>query len=115
MPGQYYFAEMSPAAIYFTHSRIRKQFSGCAKEVQETLDEIVDGKLCPTALPFITVITYGRDEYFSINNRRLWVLKECQQRGLLPGNCIKVRVKVEKEPAKYSSASCSLIARLALK
>jgi hypothetical protein len=105
-----------PSTIYFTHARIRKQFSGCAKNVQETLDEIVEGKLCPTALPFITVISYGSGApYFSINNRRLWVLKECQQRGLLPNNSIRVRVKIEKEPAKYSAETCTLAAKVALK
>ena len=35
----------------------------------------------------------GVQWYASMNNRRLWVLKELRARGLLPGNKVLVKVR----------------------
>jgi hypothetical protein len=69
------------------HARIRPQFSGCARFVKDTLADIVEGRLLVTQLPLITLTSGAADglspPYFSLNNRRLWVLKELRTRGLL--------------------------------
>jgi hypothetical protein len=54
--------------------------------------------------------------YFSLNNRRLWVLKRCREEGLLlPSNLVLVRVRQPKsaaEAARYTTANCALEATL---
>lgn len=94
----------------------RQTFSGCGRRVEDTIQEIVDGKLKPADLPVITVLFDG-DAYFSLNNRRLFVLKECKLKGLLA--TVRVRVKVEgknkKAGSKYRPDTCSLQAKLCLK
>ncbi len=70
------------------------------------------GKLKPEDLPFITVMRCSATgHYFSLNNRRLWVLKQCRELGLL--NVIRVRVRTEE--SKYSTDTCSLTAKVCLK
>jgi hypothetical protein len=56
--------------------------------------------------------------YFSLNNRRLWVLKQCHREGLLDNerysNLIAVRIRALKgggEAQRYTVDSCSLEAK----
>lgn len=65
-------------------------FIGCGKLLLETLDEIMTGKTKVEALPLIRVIFDG-NRYYSLNNRRLWVIKELQKAGKL--NEIKVELR----------------------
>lgn len=116
--------QVCPTRVRYQHSKIRPHFSGCGRSVVGTLDEIREGKLEPSALPPIQVLVGpdGNDGlgpwYFSLNNRRLWVLKQCHREGLLNneryGNMIKVRVRVPKsdgERERYSVQNCSLDAK----
>mmetsp|Transcript_12811 Transcript_12811/g.30278 ORF Transcript_12811/g.30278 Transcript_12811/m.30278 type:complete len:146 (-) Transcript_12811:259-696(-) len=91
--------QVCPTRVRYQHSRIRPHFSGCGRSVVGTLDEIRGGRLEPSALPPIQVLV-GPDGddgmgpwYFSLNNRRLWVLKQCHREGLLDneryGNMIR--------------------------
>jgi len=106
-----------PARIRFQHSKIRPYFSGCGRSVSETLDSIRKGEMAPEAIPPIQVLV-GPDEqdgkgpwYFSLNNRRLWVLKRCREEGLLENNVIRVRVRPSKsniEYERYSIENCAL-------
>jgi hypothetical protein len=53
--------------------------------------------------------------YFSLNNRRLWVLKRCREEGLLDKNQIRVRVRAPKssaEASRYSLENCALEAKM---
>lgn len=113
---------VDPARVRFQHSRIRPIFSGCGRSVEGTLEEIRKGKVKPSDLPPIQVIV-GPDDvtssdgpwYFSLNNRRLWVLKRCREEGLLPNNQIFVRVrkpKSEQEALRYSIENCALEAKI---
>ena len=110
--------QVDPATIYFSHAKIRKTFSGCGRRVEATLQEIVDGKLSPKDLPFITVMRDNSTGHlFSINNRRLWVLKRCREQGLLgPEGVVRVRVKREdaRNPLRWSAETCKLEAKLCL-
>ncbi|KAL3773955.1 hypothetical protein ACHAW5_010852 [Stephanodiscus triporus] len=115
---------VSPSRIRFQHSRIRPYFSGCGRSVMETLEEIRRGELEPRNLPPIQVLI-GPDEhdglgpwYFSLNNRRLWVLKQCHKEGLLDNvrynNSIAVRVRAPKsgaEAQRYTVENCALDAK----
>ena len=56
--------------------------------------------------------------YFSLNNRRLWVIKQCHREGLLDNkrynNKISVRVRLPKSKAeaeRYTVANCALEAK----
>lgn len=52
--------------------------------------------------------------YFSLNNRRLWVLKQCRDEGLLENNLIRVRVRQPKsgsEEERYTLENCAVEAK----
>lgn len=110
---------IDPAEIRFTHARIRPVFSGCAKQVTETLAELVDGRLRLRDLPMITIVSGASDgvspPYFSLNNRRLWVLKQLRDRSLLPDNKVLVKLKPPQDTRrlrdKYTPEKCSLTAK----
>jgi len=77
--------------------------------------------MLPSDLPPIQVIVGPTDDedglpwYFSLNNRRLWVLKRCREEGLLGAdNMIQVRVRQAKsasEQSRYSLSNCALEAK----
>ena len=53
--------------------------------------------------------------YFSLNNRRLWVLKRCREEGLLVNNLVKCRVRAPKsnaEALRYSLENCAVEAKV---
>ena len=107
---------VDPAFVRFQHSRIRPYFSGCGRGVQDTLEEIRRGGLRPEDLPPIQVLVGPQPWYFSLNNRRLWVLKRCREEGLLlpNNNTIRVRVRPPKSPAeaqRYTVENCALEAK----
>jgi len=111
---------VDPARIRFQHARIRPYFSGCGRSVTETLNSIRREELRPEDLPPIQVIA-GPDEpesggrwYFSLNNRRLWVMKRCRDEGLLANNQIRVRVRSTKSSAeeqRYTLENCAVEAK----
>mmetsp|Transcript_12392 Transcript_12392/g.18641 ORF Transcript_12392/g.18641 Transcript_12392/m.18641 type:complete len:223 (+) Transcript_12392:97-765(+) len=113
-------ADIDPDRLRFQHSKIRKVFSGCGRGVEDTLESIRKGELKATDLPPIQVIV-GPDEgdgkgpwYFSLNNRRAWVLKRCREDGILDKNIIRVRVrepKSEAERDRYSLKNCATDAK----
>ena len=102
----------------------RPYFSGCGRSVYETLEDIKEGKTNISELPPIQVLvgdeSMDDDQgqwYFSLNNRRLWVLKRLREEGHLEkyGNKIAVRVrrpKSQQERERYTLANCSLEARI---
>ena len=52
--------------------------------------------------------------YFSLNNRRLYVLKKCREEGLLEDNLIRVRVRQPKsgsEEEHYTLENCAVEAK----
>ena len=68
---------IDPSIIYFTHSKIRNKFSGCGKYLHETVEELKTKSICIEDIPKITVIKVD-SRFISMNNRRLWVFKECK-------------------------------------
>jgi len=105
--------EVDPQCVRFMHSKISPVFSD-GKPVIQTLAEIESGALFPEDLPKITVIQGDQDTFFSLNNRRLWVLKQCRDKGLLRNNTILVRVKPlpssKRLQNKFDTTRCSLTA-----
>lgn len=104
--------ELDPEIIRFTHSKIRKQFSGCAKMLSDTLSELENKLIAPNDIPTITVLFDGT-HYYSMNNRRLWIFKQCKQKNIL--STIKVNIKMIKPSDKYNTERCSLNAKPVLK
>ena len=116
---------VDPARVRFQHSKIRPYFSGCGRSVYDTLEEIRSGKIRPEDLPPIQVLIgpvdkdSGEPWYFSLNNRRLWVLKRCREEGLLErshnnNNKIRVRVRQPKSQAereRYTIEKCAVEAK----
>lgn len=109
---------VDPNRIRFQHSKIRPVFSSCGRSIEETLNEIRSGTTLPTDLPPIQVlVASSNDWYFSLNNRRLYVLKRCREEGLLipTDNKIPVRVREPKsssEMERYSVENCVLEAKI---
>lgn len=105
---------ISPNQIYFTHSRIRGTFTGCSKLIEHTYKEIQDNIISITDLPLITVIE-NEGYYFSLNNRRLYLIKKLLAAGILSNdNLVQVRLKkaVEREKERYTIARCALNATI---
>lgn len=102
------FLDIDPDNVFFTHARIRPVFSGCGRRLVDTLEDLVSGKIQLETLPQITILatpTSSSDgQYFSLNNRRLWVLKQLRSMGKLKDNLIRVRVKdaLPRELEKYA-------------
>ena len=108
-----------PDRIRFQHSKIRPYFSGCGRSVMATLESIRRKEMKASDLPPIQVIVGPQTEdgpwYFSLNNRRLWVLKRCREEGLLDKNQIRVRFRRPKssaEASRYSLENCALEAKM---
>ena len=83
-----------------------------ARSVKETFADIRRGVLKVSSLPSITVLDTGqrrengRHEVISLNNRRLWVLKQCKAAGIIRfGECQLVR---EDARAAYMDVSTCL-------
>lgn len=129
------FLWVDPSRVRFQHSRIRPYFSGCGRSVMATLEAIRNHQVDPIydlppiqvlvrLPPTTTTTTTGSSDneddgvwYFSLNNRRLWVLKECWQEGLLQeyNHRIRVRVRSPKSQAeleRYTVQNCALHAKL---
>jgi hypothetical protein len=114
---------IDPTRIRYQHSRIRPHFSGCGTPVQSTLESIQSGLLSVDDLPPIQVLIGPSDDdgnpwYFTLNNRRLWVLKQLRLGGYLmdrePVNTVLVRVrevKSQSERERYTLENCSLDAK----
>jgi hypothetical protein len=115
---------LDPVRIRFQHSKIRPVFSGCGgRSVKGTLQEIRDGKTQVSDLPPVQVLMRpeeqedGQKWYFSLNNRRVWVLKRLREEGLLEqyDNKVFVRVcapKSSQERERYSVKNCALEAKI---
>ena len=105
--------EVDPEEIYFTHAKISRSFSGCGRRINETIQDITEGRTSLQQLPTITVLQCG-DAFFTLNNRRLYVLKHLRTIGFLErhNNKVKVRLKTAKkrELNRYSVDRCSLTA-----
>lgn len=109
---------VDPSRVRFQHSRIRPYFSGCGRSVRGTLESIRNKEISVSDIPPIQVIVGPEDEdgpwYFSLNNRRLWVLKRCREEGLLEDNLIRVRVREPKsgsEEERYTLENCAVEAK----
>jgi hypothetical protein len=105
---------VDPVNLRFTHSKIRPIFSD-GHLVEETLAELVAGRLQVSDLPQIVVHKLDHQHYFSLNNRRLWVLKQLRDRGLLKDNKVLVRVRPMPDSRrlgeKFSLERCAEQAR----
>ena len=103
--------EIDPLDVYFTHSRVRSCFSGCGRRLEDTLEELRAGRMALEALPVITVLRGAEGGiYFSLNNRRLWVLKELRRAGCIAAVRVRTKDLLPREAAKYSADKCSLSA-----
>ena len=51
--------EVDPEEIYFTHAKISRSFSGCGRRINETIQDITEGRTSLQQLPTITVLQCG--------------------------------------------------------
>ena len=103
--------EIDPSVIFFTHARIRPFFTGCGRRVEDTLMDLRNGSLTVDALPKITVIC-NEGNYYSLNNRRLYVLKELRSSGTLMVIKARLKVALDREKDRYTVERMSLSARI---
>eukprot|EP01064_Diplonema_japonicum_P005839 TRINITY_DN13855_c0_g1_i1.p1 TRINITY_DN13855_c0_g1~~TRINITY_DN13855_c0_g1_i1.p1 ORF type:complete len:385 (+),score=90.43 TRINITY_DN13855_c0_g1_i1:58-1155(+) len=108
---------INPLEVRFTHSRLRPQFS-CGRRVEDTLDDLAEGKISVADLPPITLVSAVPGSldgpFFSLNNRRLFVMKELCRRGVINEVMARVKPPVEskRESERYTIEKCSLTAKL---
>lgn len=109
---------VDPRRIRFAHSRVRPVFSGGNHTLEGTLEAIRSGVSTWRDIPIITVIEGPRGEnraenwYFSLNNRRLWVFKQCREEGLLSEVRVRARGPKAHEIDRYTLEKCSNTATL---
>lgn len=110
------FIDVDPALVYFTHARVRPLFSGCGRRLEDTLNALLSNSMDIDALPVITVLFGagggGGDLLFSLNNRRLWVLKELRRAGKLTTVRVRSKEALPRERERYTRDRCSLTATL---
>lgn len=100
--------KIKPSIIYFTHSKIRKNFSGCGKRLEDTLNELKTNIELLETIPNITVYTNDGITFYTQNNRRLWIFKELEKLNLLTD----IYVNIEPVPnKKMLQNTYSLIAK----
>ena len=108
--------DVDPALVYFTHARVRPLFSGCGRRLEDTLNALLSNSMDIDALPVITVLFGagggGGDLLFSLNNRRLWVLKELRRAGKLTTVRVRSKEALPRERERYTRDRCSLTATL---
>ncbi len=102
--------------LRFTHSRIRPYFSGCGKAIEETINELLEKKIKFEDIPLITVI-FNNGIYFSLNNRRLFVIKQLNDLGYFMNTENQVRVRfrrnaLSRELERYTIQRCSVKATI---
>lgn len=107
--------DIDPSVIRFTHARIRPFFTGNNFRIEVTINDIVEGRTNVGDLPMITVIE-NEGHFFSLNNRRLYVLKYLHSIGHLEAtnNTIKVFTKkaLPREKQRYTVSNCALQATI---
>ena len=106
------YLEVDPSDVRFTHARVRPFFSGCGRRLKATLEDLKSGRMELDDLPTITVLRGADGSLFSLNNRRLWVLKELRRAGVISAVRVRVRLPLPREVVKYSTDRCSLTATL---
>ena len=102
---------INPESIYFTHSKIRPFFSGCAAKIEDTIQSILQGKLSIENIPIITVIETN-DHLFSLNNRRLYLFKYLKREGFLDTVQVRIKQPLPREIERYTVSRCSLSAKI---
>jgi hypothetical protein len=105
---------LNPTIIYFTHSKIRNRFTGCGKLLLDTYEEIKNNPDLINRIPKIKVIfDPTRQEYFSMNNRRLWVFKKLYEEKII--NEVPVILEKMKNNSRIKTNMYSQFAKLAYK
>ncbi|XP_076817069.1 uncharacterized protein LOC143462702 [Clavelina lepadiformis] len=85
--------KLRPSKIRFMHKTINSNFSD-GKSVNETVEKISSGEMSVNDLPKIKV-TKKNGFYYSFDNRRLYVYRVLELRGLLD------TVEVKKAPVRF--------------
>ena len=100
------FLDVDVENVFFTHARIRPFFSGCGRRLVDALEELENGDMKLESLPQITILatpTSASDgQYFSLNNRQLWVLKQLRSKGMKDNLLSASQRRASKELEKYT-------------
>src|SRR5260363_19200 len=89
-----FLTEIDPFQINFTQASISRNFSGYnGYTVEDTIKELVSGKLKPKDLPIIRICIIDR-KFYSADNRRLYCYQEAIKKG---ANFKTIPVKIIRE------------------
>jgi hypothetical protein len=93
--------------IYFSHSKIRGQFTGCSKTIESSYREVLENRDVLNRIPKIKVLFDG-ERYISENNRRLYLFK------MLEIDRLEVRLEIleGKKLEKYKGRTFSKTAHV---
>jgi len=102
---------MNPLNIYFTHSKISPIFTGCSKTILETYNEIKENPIVLNNIPIIKVYFDGKN-YYSENNRRLYLFKLLANEGIINNIPVRIEVLKGKKQEKYQKNTYTLNAKI---
>lgn len=102
---------MDPLTIYFTHSKISPNFTGCSKTILESYQEIKENPEIISKIPIIKVYFDGKN-FYSENNRRLYLFKLLAKEGIINSIPIRIEVLKGKKLEKYQKNTYSLNAKI---
>lgn len=102
--------EINPSIIRFQHSKIKPVFSD-GKSIESSYNEVKSNIEVLENIPKILVKYDNEGNYYSFNNRRLFLYKRLYDDGLI--KCIQVRLEKLKdnETNRYTKENCSLNAK----
>ena len=104
------FIEIDPSIIRFQHSKIKPIFSD-GKSIEESFKQIKENIKILDTIPKIQVKYDNNGNYYTLNNRRLYLYKKLKDEGII--KTIKVRLDKlnDKETKRYNVDNCSLTAK----
>jgi len=99
--------------VLFTHENIASKFK-CGRKFEDLIEDLQSGKVNPKKARFLKLTGFEQQargpnypgRYFCQNNRRLWCLKQFQERN--PDKEVKVRLVIQEFEKKAQIAMGAL-------
>lgn len=104
------FFEIDPSIIRYQHSKIKPVFSD-GKLIDATIESIRNKEISVDDIPHIHVLIDKDENYYSLNNRRLYVFKKLHEEGLIKTIKVRLEQMPPNDTTRYNTVNCSLKAK----
>lgn len=102
--------EINPSIIRFQHSKIKPVFSD-GKSIESSYNEVKSNIEILENIPKILVKYDNEGNYYSFNNRRLFLYKRLYDDGLIKSIQVRLEKLKDNEIKRYTKENCSLNAK----